>query len=253
VALRALAGVLLALLLLPPVALVLGTGPGAFVAGLRHPAVLPAARLSIETTAVALALTVALGTPLAWGLGRGPRRRWLEVLLELPLVLPPAVVGVALLTALGRRGLLGPALDALGVQIPFTAAAVVLAQVAVSAPLYVQSATTAFRGLDPELLAVARSLGASPARAFFRVALPLALPGLVGGAALAWARALGEFGATLLFAGNLPGRTQTLPLAIYTALESDVRAAQALSLVLLAVAAGLLLVLRGPVATRLAR
>jgi molybdate transport system permease protein len=121
---------------------------------------------------------------------------------------------------------------------------VVLAQVFVSAPFYVQAATAAFRGLDPAVLVVARTLGARPGRVFFRVALPMARAGLVGGAGMAWARALGEFGATLMFAGNMPGRTQTLPLAIYTALESNLRAAQALALMLVAVAFGLLLVLR---------
>ena len=132
-----------------------------------------------------------------------------------------------------------------GWSISFSTPAVVLAQVFVSAPFYVQAAVTAFRAVDPALLVVARTLGASPARVFFRVALPLSAPVLLGGAAMAWARALGEFGATLMFAGNLPGKTQTLPLAIYTALEDDLRAAQALSLLLVLVAFGLLLFLRG--------
>lgn len=246
---RLLAGSLLAVLLLPLAALILGTAPADLVAGLRHPAVPAAMRLSLLTTAVSLTLVVALGTPLAWLLARR-RARWVEVLIELPIVVPPAVIGVALLLAFGRDGPLGGWLADLGVSIPFTAAAVVLAQVVVSAPFYVQSAVAAFRTVDDDLLAVARSLGASPARAFFRVAVPIALPGLVGGAALGWARALGEFGATLLFAGNLPGRTQTLPLAVYTALESDVRAAQAVSLVLVAVGFVLLLALRGPLAAR---
>lgn len=130
-------------------------------------------------------------------------------------------------------------------QVPFTPGAVVLAQVIVSAPFYVQSAAAAFRRVDRDLLLVARTLGQGPAGAFLRVAVPVALPGLVGGAALAWARAIGEFGATLLFAGNLPGTTQTVPLAIYMALESDVRAALALSLVLAGAAVVLLLALRG--------
>jgi molybdate transport system permease protein len=234
------------------VALVVGTGPKALLAGLEHPAVWPALRLSLLTTTLGLLATVALGTPLAWSLARHPRRRWFEVLLELPIVVPPAVVGVALLLVFGRQGFLGPALADAGWRLPFTTAAVVVAQVVVSAPLYVQAATAAFRGVDAELFAVARSLGASSARVFFGVAVPIALPALVGGAAVAWARALGEFGATLLFAGNLQGRTQTLPLAIYAALESDLRAAQAISVVLLVVAFALLLALRGPLARRLA-
>ncbi len=244
----ALGGTLAALLVLPIAALVVGTDPAALRAGLAHPAVWPAVRLSLLTTTVGLLATLLLGTPLAWWLSRRPRRRWFEVLLELPIVVPPAVVGVALLMLFGRQGLFGPALADAGLRLPFTSAAVVLAQVVVSAPLYVQSATAAFRGLDPELFAVARSLGATPSRVLLGVAIPIALPALIGGAAVAWARALGEFGATLLFAGNLPGRTQTLPLAIYTALESDLRAAQAISVVLLVVALGLLLALRGPLA-----
>jgi molybdate transport system permease protein len=154
------------------------------------------------------------------------------------------VVGIALLHTFGRSGLFGSELAMLGIQIPFTTAAVVLAQVVVSAPFYVQAATAAFGRVDGDLLIVARTLGQSPAGAFFRVALPLALPGLIGGAALSWARALGEFGATLLFAGNLSGTTQTMPLAIYTALESDIRVALALALVLAGVSVVLLVSLR---------
>jgi molybdate transport system permease protein len=135
-------------------------------------------------------------------------------------VLPPAVAGLALLLALGRKGPLSALLDAWGLAIPFTPTAVVMAGVFVSAPLYLQSALVSFRRMDEDLLWVARSLGASPARAFFRIALPLCAPGLAGGAAIAWARSLGEFGATLMFAGNLPGHTQTLPLAIYAALQT---------------------------------
>jgi molybdate transport system permease protein len=162
----------------------------------------------------------------------------------LPVVIPPAVLGVALLETFGRRGLLGGALDGLGLALPFSTAAVVVAQIVVSAPFYVQAASSAFRRVDADLLLVARTLGASPAGAFVRVGVPLALPGLLGGAALCWARALGEFGATLLFAGNLPGTTQTMPLAIYATLESDLRAATSLSVALAAIAVSLLLVLR---------
>jgi len=162
----------------------------------------------------------------------------------MPVVLPPAVAGVALLLAFGRRGLLGPALDTLGIGVPFTRAAVVLAESFVAAPFYVQAAVAAFRRLDADLILVARTLGASRPRVFFTVAIPISWPALAGGAALSWARALGEFGATLMFAGNLGGRTQTLPLAIYTALESDLRTAQSLSIVLVAVAAALLVAIR---------
>jgi len=179
-------------------------------------------------------------------IARRRARAWrvLETALELPVVLPPAVAGVALLLAFGRRGLLGPALAAAGIGLPFTRAAVVLAESFVAAPFYVQAAIAAFRRIDPDLFLVARTLGASRPRVFFTVAVPLARPGLAGGATMSWARALGEFGATLMFAGNMEGRTQTLPLAIYTALESDVRTAQSLSLVLVAVAFALLLAVR---------
>ena len=147
---------------------------------------------------------------------------------------------MALLLAFGRMGLLGGWRASMGLTIPFTTAAVVMAEAFVSAPFFLQAATSAFRGLDQTQLTVARTLGASPAGIFFRIAVPLAMPGLVAGAAMAWARALGEFGATLMFAGNLTGKTQTLTLAVYTTFESDMRAAQAVSLVLVAVAFTLL-------------
>lgn len=225
---------MLGLLALPLVALVSASSPGEVLGGFRDPLVAPALWLSARTTLVSLGVVVGLGTPLAWWLSVAPPRlaKPVEVLVDLPIVVPPAVMGIALLQAFGRNGLLGPALDAVGAQVAFSTAAVVLAQIVVSAPFYVQSAAAAFRRVDPDLLIVARTLGQSPSGAFARVALPLALPGLVGGAALAWARALGEFGATLLFAGNLPGSTQTMPLAIYAALESDVLVAVALSLAL---------------------
>jgi molybdate transport system permease protein len=237
---------LLFLVALPLAGLLFTASPRALLAGLGDPLVGPAARLTLLTTAASVALVVACGTPLAWILARRRSRPWrlLETLLELPVVLPPAVAGVALLLAFGRRGLLGPALSALGVGLPFTRAAVVFAASFVAAPFYLQAAIAAFRRVDPDLLLAARTLGASPARVFSTVAVPLSLPSLAGGAAMCAARAIGEFGATLMFAGNMPGRTQTLPLAIYAALESDVRTAQSLSLVLVAVAFGLLVAIR---------
>jgi molybdate transport system permease protein len=228
------------LLALPVAALLLGTSAEDLVAGLREPLATQALLLSLVTTTCSLALVVLLGTPLAWLLARGTSRplRALEIVAQLPVVIPPAVAGVALLLAFGRRGLLG------GTHLAFTTAGVILAEAFVSSPFYVQAATAAFRGLDPELLDVSRTLGASEGGSFLRVALPLARPGLLSGAALSWARALGEFGATLMFGGNLPGRTQTMPLAIYTAMESDVRAAQAMSVVLVVSAFALLMVVR---------
>lgn len=241
-----LASPILGLLVVPLLVLALSSSPADLLAGVRNPLFAPALLLSARSTLVSLIIVVLGGTPLAWWLAvtRSKRGRLVETLVDLPVVIPPAVVGVALLQTFGLGGLFGSQLRALGIGIPFTTLAVVLAQVVVSAPFFVQGAAAAFREVDSDLLIVARTLGHSPREVFLRVVAPLASPGLVGGAALAWARALGEFGATLLFAGNLPGRTQTMPLAIYTALEADVRAAVALSLALAGASALLLLGLR---------
>jgi molybdate transport system permease protein len=242
-----LASALLGLFLLVPVAALFATlSWDDFLGGLHNPLLLPALRLSLLTTASSLALVVVLGSLLAWRVARNPGRasRWLEAIAQLPAVIPPAVAGVGLLLAFGRRGLLGGWLDRHGIAFAFTTPAVVLAEAFVSAPFFVQAAIAAFRRVDENLLVVARTLGASPFRTFLRVGLPLAAPGLVAGAAMSWARAVGEFGATLLFAGNLTGRTQTMPLAVYTAMESDLRGAQALSLILVAIAFALLFILR---------
>ncbi len=242
----ALAGGLGMLLVLPFVALVLDGGPLAILRGLECALTLPALRLSLETTSLSVVIIVLGGTPLAWWLAgsRWRSAKWVETLLQLPVVIPPAVGGIALLLAFGRRGLLGGWIERMGFSPAFSTAAVVIAQVFVAAPFYLQAATLAFSRLDPQLLAVGRSLGASPARLFFGMALPLSRPALTAGAAMSWARALGEFGATLMFAGNMTDKTQTLPLAIYTALELDLRTAQALSLLLVLFAFALLLALR---------
>jgi molybdate transport system permease protein len=245
-ALVLLGGALALFLALPLLGLALSLTFSDFFAGLLEPLVWPALRLSLLTSGVTLLLTLVLGAPLAWTLARTETRlsRAIEVLVELPIVIPPAVAGVALLFAFGRRGLLAGVLYANGSSLAFSTVAVVLAQAFVSAPFFVQAALSAFRRIDERLLWVARSFGASPLRVFLRVALPLAWPGLFAGAAMTWARALGEFGATLMFAGNLPGSTQTLPLAIYGALESNVRSAQALSMLLVVIAFGALLGVR---------
>ena len=237
---------MLVLLALPILALVFSSSPTDLAAGIEHPLFSPALSLSLRSTFLSLTFIILGGTPLAWWLAHSSGRltSTAATLIELPIVLPPAVVGVALLQVFGRSGLFGDTLNAWGWQIPFTTLAVVLAQSVIAAPFYIQSATAAFRRVDSDLLLVARTLGQSRIGALIRVAIPLALPGLLSGAALAWARALGEFGATLLFAGNLSGQTQTMPLAIYTALESDVRAALALALVLAAAATFLLFSLR---------
>lgn len=248
-------GLLLVFLLLPLGGLIVRAAGHGFLGGLRNPLVWPALRLSLFTTFCSTAVVVTLGSALAWSLAQNPGRgtRTLEALIQLPVVVPPAVAGVAMLLVFGRRGLFGDALAAVGIELPFTTAAVVLAEIFVSAPFFLQAAIAAFRRVDEELLVVARTLGASPARIFFRVAVPLCWHALAGGAAMSWARALGEFGATLMFAGNLPGRTQTLPLAVYTVLESDVGAAQALAVLTVAVAFGVLLILRWAFSDREAR
>ncbi len=241
-----LGAVLVAFLAAPLLALFASAAPGDFLHGVRHPLVWSALRLSLLTTSVSLILVVLFGTPLAWSLAqaRGRVAQVVETALLLPIVIPPAVAGVALLLAFGRRGLFAGLLYPEGWSVTFTTAAVVMAEVFVSAPFFIQAATSAFRRIDPALIVVARTFGASPMRIWRRIALPLAAPGLLAGAGMSWARALGEFGATLMFAGNLQGRTQTLPLAIYTTLESDLRAAQALSIVLVVVALALLLLVR---------
>jgi molybdate transport system permease protein len=253
--LTAAGGALVVFLLLPVLGLVFTTTTEGFVAGLRHPLVWPALRLSLLTTAVSLFLVVAFGTPLAFVLARqqGRLARAVEVLVQMPIVVPPAVAGVALLLAFGRRGLLAMLFPGYAAPIAFTTTAVIMAEIFVSAPFFVQAAISAFRRIDPRLILVARSFGASPLRVLLRIALPLAAPGLLAGAAMSLARSLGEFGATLMFAGNLQGETQTLPLAIYSALESDLRAAQALSLILLALAFGLLAFVRGVLGRSFAR
>ncbi len=203
-----------------------------------------ALRLSVITATLTLVLAIALGTPLAYMLARSRSRavRLAATLLDLPLVLPPAVAGIALLTVFGRRGYLGEPLDGAGVALSFTTAAVVMAQVFVAAPYYVRAAYSGFVAMDPRFEGVAYTLGLSRWRTFRSVTLPLVWPALAGGAVLCWARALGELGATLLFAGSFPGRTQTMPLAILAAFESPAGLAGAVSIavVLIVVALALL-------------
>jgi molybdate transport system permease protein len=238
--------VALVFLTLPVVAIFVDTGPGELLASLDDPGALDALRLSLETTTIAIAVVVAVGTPAAYLLAtRSFRGRALVVtLIELPLVLPPAVAGIALLAALGPRGILGGGLDDAGVRLVLETAGVVVALIFVSAPFYVRQAQAAFAALDLAWLEASRTLGASEARTFARVAIPAAAPGLAAGFALAWGRALGEFGATLMFAGSFRGVTQTVPLAIYERFATDFTAALALSAVLVAVSAALLLAVK---------
>jgi molybdate transport system permease protein len=229
---------------LPLLALFLETSPAALASSLAAPAVRDALWLSARTTAAALALIVVVGTPAAYLLGtREFRGKALVVtLVELPLVLPPAVAGIALLAALGPRGLVA---EPLGLDaIAFSTAAVVLALTFVAAPFYVRQAQASFAAVDRALLDASRTLGASPARTFARVAVPAARGGLAAGTALALGRALGEFGATLMFAGSFQGITQTAPLAIYARFGTDFDDALALSVVLVAISAGVLLAVK---------
>ena len=214
-------GLAVAFVALPVVALVIAVRPGDLVARLASPGVRSALGISLWTSAVALAVVILIGLPVAWWLATSARRvaRWFEGLLVLPLILPPTVAGLGLLLAFGRLGLLGRVFSALGITVAFTPAAVVMAQVFVGFPFFVLAAAAGMRGVDRELLDVARTLGSGPFDLFRRIALPLALPSLVAGAAMAWARALGEFGATITFAGNLPGRTQTMAVAVYAPLQ----------------------------------
>ena len=232
-------------LLLPVVAIFARVPPGDLVAALGSGQAKDALVVTVETNLIAMALIAVIGTPTAYLLAtRTSRLRDVAVtLVELPLVLPPAVAGIGLLAAFGRLGLLGRHLE-LGSSIAFTKIAVVLAVAFVASPFYVRSAIAAFEGVDPALTAAARTLGSGPGRTFFRVALPLAAGGLSAGAALAFARGIGEFGATLFFAGSLRGVTQTLPLAIYEAFDVDFRLALAISAELVLVSAGLLLAVK---------
>ncbi len=206
-----------------------------------------ALRLSLVCSLCATALSLLVGVPLAWVLARGrfPGRRLLRALTTLPMVLPPVVGGVALLLAFGRRGLAGQWLDSwFGITLPFTTAGAILAETFVAMPFLVLTAEAGFRSADQRLEEAARTLGARPWTVFRRVTLPLVGPSLAAGAVLAWARALGEFGATITFAGNFPGETQTTPLKVYLLLESRPEAAIVLSLVLLAVSLAVLVGLR---------
>lgn len=210
--------------------------------------VLDSLRLSAITSTVTLLVAIMVGTPLAYLLARRQFRGKIvvDMVLDLPIVLPPTVAGVALLVTLGRRGVIGETLDASGLQIAFTTAAVVLAQLFVSAPFYIRTVKAGFEAVEPVYEGVASTLGASPLRTFWRVTLPLAWPSVVAGSILCWARALSELGATLIFAGNLQGETQTMPLAIISAFESgrSINVPIALSVILVAAAAVLLLMLR---------
>jgi molybdate transport system permease protein len=233
----------LVFLTLPIVAIFVDSTPAGLIDSLGDPGALDALWLSLRTTAISIAIILLVGTPAAYLLAtrsfRG--RAALVTLIELPLVLPPAVAGIALLAAVGPAGILGGAIEAAGIELSLTTAGVVVALTFVASPFYLRQAIAAFAAVDRSLLDASRTLGASEARGFLRVMIPVALPGLVAGTALALGRALGEFGATLMFAGSFQGITQTVPLAIYDRFATDFDAALALSAVLVAVSAAILL------------
>ncbi len=239
---------------LPLVALVLRVSPAALLANLVEPTVARAIQLSLTTTLITTGLTILAGTPAAYLLARRrfPGRVLVDTLIDIPMLLPPAVAGIALLVAFGRRGLLGPYLDSANIELAFSTTAVVLAQMFVAGPFYVKTAITAFARVDREIEQAAAVDGANAFNIFRLVTLPLCWSMLFTGAVMTWARALGEFGATILFAGNFPGVTQTMPLAIYVGFESDFQGALTLSVMLLVMAFLVLVVVKGILRQRLA-
>ncbi len=237
---------LLLFISLPLVSLLIRTGLDTLIENVGQTQVLQAVMLSMITTSLAALLSVVLGTPLAYLLARYQFRGrvLLETLIDLPMVLPPAVAGVALLMAFGRRGVLGEHLSSAGVELAFTQAAVVLAQLFVAAPFYVKSAIAGFSKVEREAEEAAMLDGAGGWTVFRCITLPLSWPALFGGAVMTWARALGEFGATIIFAGNFPGRTQTMPLAIYIGFELELKMSLTLSIILLSASFGVLVLMK---------
>jgi molybdate transport system permease protein len=230
-------------LTLPVLAIFVNASPGDLLSSLGEPGALDALWLSLRTSAASIAIIILVGTPAAYLLATRafPGRALVVTLIELPLVLPPAVAGIALLAAVGPSGILGGSLEAAGIELSFTTAGVIVALTFVASPFYVRQAVAAFAAVDRSLLDASRTLGISEARGFLRVMVPVAVPGLATGTALALGRALGEFGATLMFAGSFRGITQTVPLAIYDRFSTDFEAALALSGVLVAVSGAILL------------
>lgn len=239
-------GTLLLFLIVPLFVLLLRAIEADLLQQLAQPTVAQALRLSVLTSALSTVITITLGTPLAYSLARRkvPARSAIETLLDLPIVLPPAVAGLALLLTFGRRGFFGPLLETLGISLPFTTVAVIMAETFVAAPFFIRSAQTGFANVAHHLEESASDLGAGSWQVFRHVTLPLAGTALLSGAILSWARALGEFGATILFAGSFIGRTQTMPLAIYQALETDLNSAIATGAILILISFAFLAALR---------
>jgi len=229
---------------LPLLALIIKTASsGSLLNVLFSSTTLQAIKLSIITSLISIIIIVIIGTPVAYIISRSDSKilKILDIFIELPIILPPIVAGVAMLMAFGRQGILGGTLEQLGITIPFTTAAVIFAQIFVSAPFYIRSARISFGAIDKDLEDLSRTLGKSPWHTFWNITIPLTWTGLTTGIALSWARSLSEFGATLMFAGNMIGETQTMPLGIMTAMETDLNTALNLSLVLLMISLIILL------------
>ena len=233
-------------LVLPIIALFFRTTPEHFLASLANPEVMSALTLSLATSVISLLIVILVGTPFAYIHCRNtyPGKVIVDTIIDLPLVLPPAVAGMALLVLYGRAGLIGKYANMLGISIAFTTLAVIMAQIFVASPFYLRQAKSLFDQLDPAYERTARTLGASPARVFATVVVPLTAGGLVSGAVMTFGRALGEFGATIMFAGNLPGVTQTMPLAVYVNLAGDFNAGLTISILLVLISFAIMIAVR---------
>ena len=233
-------------LALPVAALFFRTTPELFVSSLYNPSVTKALWLSLTTSVISLSLVILVGTPFAYVHSRHtyPGKTIVDTLIDLPLVLPPAVAGMALLVLYGRVGLLGRYLNMFGITLAFTTLAVIMAQIFVASPFYLRQAKAIFEQLDPAYEQTARTLGASPYRVFFTITIPLTAGGLVSGAVMTCGRALGEFGATIMFAGNLPGISQTMPLAVYIGLEGNFNVGLTISILLVIISFAIMIAVR---------
>jgi molybdate transport system permease protein len=238
-------GLVVAYLALPIIALFFHSSPEQFISSLTEPKVIDALVLSLVTSTIAMGVIVLVGTPAAYFHSRMdyPGKNIVDILIDLPLVLPPAVAGLALLLLYGRMGMIGQYLHILGIDIGFTIIAVIMAQIFVASPFYLRQAKALFGQLDPSYEQTARSLGASPLFVFTTIVLPLTFEGLLSGLVMTFARALGEFGATIMVAGNLPGVTQTMPLAIYGAMQGDFNTAITISILLVIISFGIMAII----------
>lgn len=233
-------------LVLPVVALFFRTTPELFVSSLSDSVVQSALRLSLITSVISLGIVILVGTPFAYVHSRNiyPGKMIVDTIIDLPLVLPPAVAGLALLVLYGRIGLIGGYLNMFGITLAFTSLAVIIAQIFVASPFYLRQAKSLFEQLDPSYEHTARTLGASPLRILTTITIPLTANGLVSGAVMTFGRALGEFGATIMFAGNLPGVTQTMPLAVYVGMEGNFNVGLTISILLVLISFAIMIAVR---------